>query len=409
MKMNKLILTAALGLAPLAAFATNGDNMIAVDAVSRAMGGVGQAYSLGPASALKNPALIHTESKFEFTFAATRFSPDVTAQNGTNATVSSSADEFYIPAIAFSWMIADNLTFGLGAYGVSGLGVDYRSPEGRSATTGVFGMRSAFSIMKFAPTLAYKMNNFKFGAGLGIYYGQFDFAWTDNTPGDHATSTKSTGAGTSDDVAIGFHLGTSYDWNNLTLGLSYKSAVEMEYDHVLTEAGTSFGFAALNSNKLEQPAEIGAGFAYKWNNLDVTFDYTMVKWSDAKNYGDAFGWDDQNVMAFGLAYHLGKTTLRAGYNKADTPFTDKANKNPTTSATTQAANIFNVIGFPAIIQTHITFGLSHEFSKTFSMDLAYVIASEETEKGSFNGGAGAVEYTTVHSQSSATLGGNWKF
>ena len=116
--------------------ATNGDNLIAIGPIARSMGGVGIAYPLDAISAVfANPAAmcfgIYCPSA-EVNFAGTLFMPKVEAKiTSGGQTIQADSDEkvYAIPAIGLSLPIGSgpsNWRFGLAAYGVTGLGVDYR-------------------------------------------------------------------------------------------------------------------------------------------------------------------------------------------------------------------------------------------------------------------------------------------
>ena len=189
-------------------FATNGDNMIAAGSISRSMGGTGIAYAMGSESLLKNPALItNTKTKFELSFGGMLFKPEVIGTYGPT-TATSEADSFVIPAVGFTYRLCEKMVFGIGAYGVSGLGVDYRDV----AMPGLFKMSTSLNLMKFAPSLAYQFGNLSVGAGAAILYGTLGMSYNLGTPDD-------TGRGVSDDLGFGFDLGVSYELNNLTFGI----------------------------------------------------------------------------------------------------------------------------------------------------------------------------------------------
>jgi len=60
--------------------------------------------------------------------------------------------------------------FGLGAYGVSGMGVDYRDKDQRLAD-----MHTNLSFMRFIPPITYKINdNFSISGAIHIAYGSLD-------------------------------------------------------------------------------------------------------------------------------------------------------------------------------------------------------------------------------------------
>jgi long-chain fatty acid transport protein len=104
-KTIKLALVAVLALGATSAFATNGDNMMALGAKSTGMGGVGIATAFGSESALANPALIKGN---EVSFGGTVFMPDVSFYGKTNnpadvATAQDSdADLSLIPSVSIS-------------------------------------------------------------------------------------------------------------------------------------------------------------------------------------------------------------------------------------------------------------------------------------------------------------------
>lgn len=413
MRGLKRSVAASLVLASVGAMATNGDNMIGFGAKSMALGGTGIAMPMGPESVLKNPALItQTKNRFEFLFAGTYFSPDVKTKAEGATEKQSEADKFMIPSIGLVHNIAPNFYFGLGAYGTSGLGVDYR---GTTADDDLFKMSTSLTLMKFMPTVAYKNENFSVGVGLAIQYGSLGISYDNGADVAGAgVPIGGQGNGTSDDLGTGFDIGLGYNWDKLSLGLNYQSEIEMEYKHQIKNAAADFGLTTGFTDKLTQPAEYGVGLAYDFGSLKTTFDYKIIKWEDADGYKE-FGWEDQNIFAVGVAYALERTTLRAGYNYGKSAVGDKALKTPDTHEA-RTIHLFNALGFPATIESHITLGAGHQFTDNFGMDFAFVHAPEVKEtaqvrNGNFGGGMGDSNYTqdVTHSQSSYTLGGNWTF
>jgi long-chain fatty acid transport protein len=279
----KLLLLLTSVLSVQHAYATNGDNMIGFGAVSRSMGGTGIANSIGAESVLRNPALLSPASNFEMIFAGTYFAPTLKAQdNMTGAGFSektSTANKFLIPSIAFSTKISDSLSFGLGAFGTSGLGVDYRDTTNAD---GLFRMKTSLSLMKFTPALAYSNNNLRLGLGASIAYGQlamsYDRGYSITTP-TPAQTVGSESAGSSDDIGGGFDLGVAYKLNDFWFGANYQSPIAMEYKHQLIEAATDFSAGSvITSDKLEQPAEYGLGVAYSFKALTTTLGIYSFQW-----------------------------------------------------------------------------------------------------------------------------------
>jgi long-chain fatty acid transport protein len=167
---------------------------------------------------------------------------------------------------------------------------------------------------------------------------------------------------------MGYSVGAAYSLNDLTLGAVYKSAIDMEYKGQISRA--MFDFGMTGTDNLEQPAEMGIGASYTMDGHTLAVDYKKIKWADAKGYKD-FGWDDQNVYIIGYQYAQEDWAVRAGWNHSKSPI-----KELTGSANAQKINMFNLLGFPAIVEDHYTVGGTYAFSKMTSLDLAYVYVPE---------------------------------
>jgi long-chain fatty acid transport protein len=395
--MKKKILGLALMTASSTALATNGDNMIGVGPVARAMGGTGTAIEIGAENALKNPALLNVKKELEVDFAATLFMPKVSSKNtyASGEEADSASDTFAIPAIGLVYKISDKMNFGVGAYGVSGLGVDYRD---EAATNGLSKMSTALSLFKFAPSVKYQVNDkLSLGAGISMLHGTLSIAY--DSPSSSGTDI---GRGNSQSLGAGYVIGAAYELDNMTFGFNYQSAIAMKYKHQIKNAAADFNIAGdIETDNLYQPSEMALGYAYKGDNWIATIDYRTIAWSSAPGYED-FGWDDQTVIALGGAYMMEKNTFRLGYSTANNPLGDDAVGN---SGAQQAINVLNLVGFPATITTHITLGYTRDVSEKFALDVAYVTASADEEKADYQTG----EIVTNHSQSSLSVGGRWSF
>jgi len=382
--MKKVVIISILAASVI--YATNGDNMIGVGVQSRAMGGSGVGMGMGTDSVFRNPAWIVDQKGFNATFGATAFMPTVKAKvsppfgNGVEA--ESKADLSIIPTVSHSDHINENLSYGVGMFGVSGMGVDYRNEDPQK---GLGNMRTSLQYMRFVPSLSYKYEDWRFGAGLSMAYGALSMsALTPSNPTDPTTMAQR-GGGLSEDIGFGAQVGVGYYvTSGITLGAYYQSEIETEYENV-------FDFDAGNMNngydnlKLSQPAEagIGIGFVSDCKCYSLTLDYRRIMWSDADGY-DAFGWDDQDVIALGGSYNVNDAlVLRAGYNYAKSPLNDKTFKPATVGgAPFDAFSVayFNTLGFPAYSESHITAGLSYQLTPSTGFELAYVYAPEVTEK-----------------------------
>jgi len=385
--MSKIVAVSVLTASVV--YATNGDNMIGVGTQSRAMGGIGVGMGVGTDSVFRNPAWIVDLDGFNASFGATAFMPTVKAKVGPAPGLGngeegeSKSDLSMIPTVSHSDHINENLSYGVGMFGVSGMGVDYRNEDPQK---GLANMRTSLQYLRFVPSISYKYEDWRFGAGISLAYGALSMsAWMPDgvPPGQQPdpTTAKQRGGGLSEDFGIGVQVGVGYYvMPNLSVGAYYQSEVATEYEDVF-DFNTD---GIYDSLKLSQPAEAGIGIGYtsECKCYTIAFDYRRIMWSDADGY-DAFGWDDQDVFAIGGSYNVNDfLVLRAGYNYATSPLHNKTFQAANVGgAPFQAFNVayFNTLGFPAYSDTHYTAGLSYELSKTTGIDLAYVYAPEVTE------------------------------
>ena len=203
-------------LAPTAN-ATNGMKVIGVGPVQRSMGGANVGLPLDSAVTITNPAGM-TKLGRRLDIGATYFVPDTSYKahsNGgmitnDNANISSDCGPCVMPALGVVLPINDKFTFGFGAYGVCGMGVDYKKILYLNKTY------TKYQFMKFAPGIAYSVNDkLSVGAALNLDYAMMEYE-----------------AGTVDQVAhddgkaygIGFTVGALYDvTDKIALGFAYES------------------------------------------------------------------------------------------------------------------------------------------------------------------------------------------
>ncbi len=332
--------------------ATNGDTLIGVGTKSRGMGGAGIGMSHCAESTLQNPALITCTKGTSVSFGGTIFMPDISADNGAGFK-NSASDMNMIPSLAISQKVNENWYWGIGMWGTAGMGVDYRNdPSNMNMVTNL-------QLMQFGATLAYTKNNFGVAITPILQYGSLDINYDNNG--------TNVGAGVSQDFGTGYNLGVYYDYGNgLTLGGIYKSKIEMKYNGQLSTATAGMGMSM--EDYLDQPSEMGVGFAYKVGEHAFAVDYKKINWSDARGYKD-FNWKDQDVYAVGYQLSKDKYRYRIGYNYANHPI----EKSPDSRI-----NVFNLLGFPGTAETHYTAGLGYDISKNMYVDVAYVYAPETT-------------------------------
>lgn len=413
------------------AFATNGDTLIGLGAISRSMGGTGIAHFAGAESALKNPALLAKQKGIEVMFGGTFFAPDVeiTKSGSPNdLTATSDAKENMIPEVAIAQSLENGWVIGMGMFGSAGMGTDWRdsAPMGDPSVgaLGLYSMRSNLLLLKFAVPIAYGKDNWSIGIAPVLQYGALDLAFvspnSDGAGGFNTPTTVQIGRGSSYDFGFGFDLGISYDIpdSDITLGIVYESAIDMTYSHQISNASQTFGYGtpfpgALPgfSDDLEQPSQIGVGINWSNEQISATFDIKNINWGDAKGYKD-FGWENQTVYAIGAEYLIDKLSLRVGYNYGKNPI--KNNTDPTTPVFTSGPlnshvlNTFNHVMFPAITERHYTIGFGYKFTRRVELDMAYTYAtSPDVTVGANTIGLGNL--TVTNDQTAITAGIKYHF
>ncbi len=396
--------------------ATNGDNLMAIGPIARAMGGVGIAAPQDAISAVfANPAAMCFGPfcpNSEFNFAGTLFMPKVDAKinlGGTTYQAKSSESIYAIPAIGLSVPINEmpQWRFGLAAYGVTGLGVDYRNTALDQSRFGGFGgfplvagEYTSLQIMKFAPSIAFQPTpNFSVGLAAHIDYATLDMR-----------SGSSTGYG------YGVQLGGIYRlMDRLSLGLTYLTPQSVKHAKVRDFDGDGVA----DDLDLQAPQQAGFGVAFDVlpNVLMIEVDGKWINWSKATGYND-FDWKDQYVFGIGAQYKpIPKLALRLGYNYGNNPVSEHNNFNGQAPKQVQGKTMptyyyetFRAIGFPAVVEHHITAGIGYEFSNRFSINLGYTHAFSNSikEQGTaVNGQPVSIESNL--SEDSIEFGLTWRF
>jgi len=408
-----VVLTATLSPAALA---TNGTQLIGIGPVSRSMGGVGIAAPQDAISAVfSNPAAMCFGPycpTSQFDFAGTIFMPEPKAEiqaSGQTFKADARDQNYAIPAIGFSVPVGSaesRLRFGLSAYGVSGLGVDYRDTEldqnnpnfGDNPVAA--GTYTNLQLMKFAPTLAYQITPMiSAGASFQINY-----------------STLDLGDGTVAAYSYGVKLGGIYKpIDQLSLGLVYTSPQKATYNHVYDFSGNG----RRQNLTLEQPQEVGLGAAYEFVKLGVLLETNVkwINWSNADGFGD-FDWDDQWVFAVGGQWEaIDHVFFRLGYNYGKNPLKENNNWTNADFVNVQGKRLpqyyfetFRVVGFPAIVEHHVTAGIGYELGESLILNLSYMHAFQNThsEKGQGLDGQPAKIESKLY-ENSLSFAFTWRF
>ena len=201
------LLAAAALLSAAPAAATNGMRMIGFGPVQDSMGGASVGAPLDSSTIVTNPAGMSslgmrldaagTYFKPTVKFTATWWDPSPASHD---AAEESDRAASVIPTLGVIYPLNDKLTVGIGAFGVAGMGVDYKAD--------LYGaiVKTDYMNLRVAPAVSYKLNDqLAVGVAANLMY---------------ATMMYQAGGGLEHDTSGSFGYGA-------TVGLTYKPIKEL--------------------------------------------------------------------------------------------------------------------------------------------------------------------------------------
>lgn len=399
-KVAASLFSLSVVVSPLA-YATNGDEMMAVGSQSTALGGTGVANFMGAESLWANPAMLGKAKGSEVAGGVNLFKPKVTntgmANNGSG---SSTADTSYIPDLSYASRISDSLTYGVAMAGIAGMGVDY---TGASPTLGLIKAKSSLSILRVVADVAYNTNNYGVGFAPIFQSGSLMLSYLNNqNQWNNQAQSKDSSTG------FGYAIGGYYNATTaVTLAAAYQSRIAAKYGTQISDGGAKFGLTGASAfgDNLDQPAQMKLGIAYAASgSITLTADYKVIQWGSAAGYKD-FNWKDQNVVAVGAKYAASGYWLGLGYNHGNDPIA----ATPNDTYRNAAINIFNNLFFPAVVTNSYTFGGGYDLTKSLAVEGAAVITPEVAKTVAISQIPGATTNTTTHSQQAFEVSLRYKF
>ncbi len=376
----------------VSAHATNGMRMIGFGPVQNSMGGVSVGLPLDAASILTNPAgMSFLTGRIDF--GATYFKPSVEykavgAASGT--TIDSDRGASPIPAFGLIIPLGERFRVGLGAYGVAGMGVDYRADLYGSTTY------TSYSQMRFSPAVSYKINNMiSVGAAVNVMYATMEFNVASAAGQLPHPSTSSFGYGATVGVLV-------KPVEYIQIGLAYETKSYFQDFEFNTAGGR-------DKLDFDQPQTATLGLGIKpIKNLAIGLDVQWIRWSEtnganlpqyASNVSGAMPWNmdwrDQFVYKIGVQYQVHPmVALRAGYNYGRMPL--------------NSIRAFENIAFPAVSEHHITAGVGINFTERFSLNIGGTYSPAAKISGT-NIMQGIVSYEAQMSQLAFDMGLTYTF
>ena len=417
--MKKIIAgsVAVLALSTQLAYATDVFRLEGFGAISRGMGGTATAYNVGAAGMMTNPATLSLlEQGHEATVGLDVVTTDIAATNLTTGEKASSRQKssnrgpYVAPELAYTWRNGP-LALGIGSFAQGGLGTEYGKNSFLSQATGGLNTglenSSRLLVLNIPAAVSYAVTD-KLTVG-----GSVDALWQGLNLGlllgvDQVGSLIGAGRVNGSLVPMlgsfpalrGVHFNLTKDnilasgvdsWGvGGRFGMTYKIApdtmvgaaytfqsrfADLKGRATLTAVDAVAGQVALEGDitlrNFQMPAHIDVGFSHKFNDQwTVAADVSRVFWrSVMKNINVAFvadagpnlnvslpqKYNDQTVLALGVAYHTGDWTLRGGARFA--------------TQALRSENLFAVI--PATPTKHVSAGFSYRLTEKSSLDFAY--------------------------------------
>lgn len=350
-----------------AALANNADQVVGLSALSNAMGGAIVATPQDVTTSLSNPAglsFLHLgdqQSRFDMNLSVLN---PIRHMNG----VKSDGDAYVMATGGFAFqseLLGPDFTVSVGAYPISGGGVDFPASAFSVAGSHAAIVSSRMSL-RIGPAIAYKASDrLSLGAGVSLAVNQMSAKNFDITPG-MPPKVKSLNFPT--DVAYG---------GSFVLGMAYAITPDTRFGAAYTSRSYSQDLRWNMDDgvwhlSFEDPQSVAIGISHQANDrlqweADLKWvDYSGVRTSSilygptaAQNKTLAYGWNDQFVLGLGVKYRASnRYTLMAGYNYGNSPLDE--------------ADINSNAGVTAIIEHHLSAGVTAHVTRHSSLSLSVI-------------------------------------
>lgn len=366
-----LVLTvlAMIGRFAPCAYASDGNELFAIGAIHKSIGGAGVASPQDATWTLLNPAGItqldaRIDSSFELFFLDASSHP-----RGNPLVANPFAGEmeidFTMPIPAAGIIVPLRTgTLGLGAYGMQGNSADFPRPRTTVSLLQNEDRRSSYQVVRVPFAYGYAFESgWSVGAAVVPVVSRF---LTDSitlrlqpTEGDAKWRYAFGG---------GFQLGVLKKWERFSIGASYSSRVWMQdYSDYSSD---------LVTYNLDLPQKIQAGIAWRpAKRWEIMADYKWTEWSSTNLFGErtihgGLGWRDQHSYKLGVIFDASERwTLRAGVAYGRTPIREQY--------------VFANAISPALAQWHLAAGATWRLAKRHEIHaaLSHVLPESMTESG----------------------------
>ena len=348
---------------------------------------------------------------------------------GPNGGQSADSDNelFLIPHFAYNWRLDDESALALAVYGNGGMNTEWKAAgtEARRLDAATFALadfpgtygagEAGVNLAQLFFNLSYAKKidaNSSWGAGIIFAYQQFKATGVSSFAGlsldpNNLSDAKGHDTSTGFGAKFGYQGQVSPD---VAFGASYQTKLAMsefdDYAGLFAEQGdfdvpatASLGIAWDIDSKRKLLVDIQKIFysdvASISNPISNLTDGSCV---DALNNvvngnpmaatgagclggsnGGGFGWDDMTIIKLGYQWDMNDITWRVGFSQGDAPIPE-------------SETLFNILA-PAVIEQHITFGMTMPMGADAEISFAgmYALSNSISGANPFDGGATTIE------------------
>jgi len=352
--------------------AADGNQLFAIGAVQKSLGGAGVASPQDATWVLLNPAALIDLDRRVDVFLELMYTRPVSHPRGFPMAANPFAGEMRdsrliaLPSFAAVWP-AGRGTWGLGALALQGSRVDF--PHARSTVGALWNddRRLDYQVVGFPLAYSHPLTTrLAIGGAVMPVYTRFrsDSITPDVQQSQHGNSWDH-------GLGIGFVLGVYYRAPRWGLGASYTTRTWVQsYDKYKGD---------LLRWSLDLPPKLQVGAAWQVHpRLEMVVDYKHIDWKAVPVYGrdpisGGLNWNNQHLVKAGLTWQAGeKLRLRAGVSHGAAPISKRT-------------TFINALG-PSISRTHLAAGFSYDLGKRATIHASFVHALPETLEDNGRGG-----------------------
>ncbi|MDD2390386.1 MAG: outer membrane protein transport protein [Desulfobacterales bacterium] len=389
--MKKIIFTLVLLFSVSICYGGNVDTC-GIGSKATALGGAFSAYADDPFAAYYNPAGLSQIDHIMISGGVQMLDPSLNIYDyqisgvAGSTDISDTSDNLFVPHFGVAYPISDKIVAGLAVYVPYGLDIQWdgnaaANPAAYDCT------RSYYFREVVTPSFSYKFND-KFAVGLGISLGKSETGVERNSYAANKLYGRDVKTETElkDDFNYSYNIGAMFKpIETVTLGLTYRSRTDTDFEGNLTVTGLTAAPVALDAEtSIDHPEQIQAGIRYQpHEKLSLEFDYVWTNWSLIDRYivnltpgptamallgkqRETFErqWNDTTQIRFGVEWAVNRLlVLRAGYFYDPSPIED---------------NTFD-IQWPDADKKTYSAGLGLNFDR-WSIDAVFQYAMVESER-----------------------------